>query len=147
MNSRRAFWLAGLVFTLAAWRSHPIHAARVELDAADDGRVSVLVRVYRDDVAAMPQLADIGRYLDRVIMITDGGNRRVALSPTAMVAEGDRLKIFLTGKSPAGLDRGRIALTLLQEQFSDQVNVVDARVRGRRAQLVFLRGDGPQALP
>ncbi len=132
---------------LAAWRSHPIHAARIEIDAAADGTVQVVVRVYRDDFPATSTLASIGAYLDRALVITDGRDRRVALIPTEMVLEGDRLKISLTAKSAAGLKRGHVGLTLLQEQFSDQVNVVDARVQGIRTQMVFLRGDGPQALP
>ena len=147
MKSRRTALLAGMVLLLAAWRNHPIHAARVEIDAAADGTVRVVVRVYRDDFPATITLASIGGYLDRALVITDGRDSRVALVPTELVREGDRLRISLTGKSAASLKQGHVALTLLQEQFSDQVNVVDARIEGSRAQLVFLRGDGPQALP
>lgn len=112
-----------------------------------DGTVTAVVHVYRDDFAPGAKLAEIGSYLDHVLVITDARGVRIVLVTTGAVPEGDRLKISLAGKAPGGLDRGRIALTLLQERFSDQVNVVDARVQGRRAQLVFLRGDGPQALP
>jgi len=136
-----------MVLLLAAWRTHPIHAARVEIEATPDGIVHVVVRVYRDDFPATLTLASVGNYLDRALVITDGRNARVALVATELVQEGDRLKVSLTAKSAAGLKRGHVALTLLQEQFSDQVNVVDARIEGSRAQLVFLRGDGPQALP
>ena len=136
-----------MALALSAWRLHPIHAARVEIDAAADGTVGVVVRVYRDDIPAGWKLAEVGGYLDRVLTITDAHAVRVHLVATGIVAEGDRLKVSLTGKAIGNLQRGHVALTLLQEQFSDQVNVVDAKVQGRRAQLVFLRGDGPQALP
>jgi hypothetical protein len=133
--------------TLSAAGFHPIHAARVELEAAADGTVTATVLVYRDDFSATISLADLGKYLDRVLVVTDSRSARVSLVPVGSIAEGDRLKISLRGATPAGLSHGRIALTLLQEKFGDQVNVVDARVAGRRAQLVFLRGDGPQPLP
>jgi hypothetical protein len=106
-----------------------------------------VVHVYRDDFPATATLAEIGAYLDRSLVLTDARGGRVALHATGMEPEGDRLRIALTGMAAGGLKQGRIALTLLQERFADQVNVVDVRVPGRRAQLVFLRGDGPQSLP
>ena len=139
--------MALLALMLSAARFHPIHAARVELDVNAEGTVTTVVRVYRDDFPATMKLSDIGAYLDRVLVVTDGRAVRVPLRPIEMAPEGDRLRISLTGRSTGDLRGGHIALTLLQERFSDQVNVIDARVLGRRAQLVFLRGDGPQALP
>lgn len=136
-----------MVPLLAAWRMHPIHAARVELDAAADGSVNAIVHVYRDDFPGQVTLASIGGYLDKALVVTDARGTRLILRPTALQPEGDRLKILLTGSVSGGIAHGRIALTLLQEKFADQVNVVDARVQGRRAQLVFLRGDASQALP
>ena len=147
VNPRRAGGLVVLALMLTASRFHPIHAARVELDAAPDGAVHAVIHVYRDDFPPAAKLPDIASYLDRVLVLTDARAVRVPLHPTDMIPEGDRLRISLVGKAVGGLSRGHIALTLLQERFSDQVNVVDARVQGRRAQLVFLRGDGPQALP
>lgn len=147
MTQLRVPALAAVVLMLAGFRFHPIHAARVELDVATDGTVSAVVHVYRDDFPATARLPEIAAYLDRVMVITDARAARVSLRPTGMEPEGDRIRISLAGTVPGGLGRGQIALTLLQERFSDQVNVVDARVQGRRAQLVFLRGDGPQALP
>lgn len=147
MKPARVALIALAALMLSASRLHPIHAARVEIDATAAGSVSAIVHVYRDDFPGTATLAAIASYLDRVMVITDARAMRVALIPTGMVPEGDRLRISLSGKTVAGLSRGRIALTLLQERFSDQVNVVDARIQGRRAQLVFLRGDGSQVLP
>lgn len=147
MTRLRAAAPATLALLISAWRMHPIHAARVELDAAPDGTVNAVVHVYRDDFPPGATLPGIASYLDRVLVVTDGRAVRIALHPTGMTPEGDRLRIVLAGRAPGGLNRGRIGLTLLQDRFPDQVDVVDARVEGRRAQLVFLRGDGPQALP
>ncbi len=147
MRVWRLLLLPGLALVLSASRLHPIHAARVELDVTADGAVSAVVHVYRDDFPVAAKLPEIATYLDKVLLLTDGKAARVALRPLAIEAEGDRLRISLAGSAAAGLSQGHIALTLLQERFPDQVNVVDARVPGHRAQLVFLRGDGPQALP
>jgi hypothetical protein len=136
-----------LALMLSASRFHPIHAARVELDVAADGTVNALVHVYRDDFPAIATLPEIATYLDKVLLLTDARAARILLRPTGMEPEGDRLRISLVGTAAAGLSHGHIALTLLQERFPDEVNVVDARLPGHRAQLVFLRGDGPQALP
>ena len=136
-----------LGLTLAAWRAHPIHAGRIELDVTPSGAVSVVVRVYQDDFTPGAGLREIGPYLDRVLIVTDARGARVSLRTTGIVTEGDRLRVAMTGTAIGPVSHGRIALTLLQEKFADQVNVVDARIQGRRAQLVFLRGDGPQLLP
>ena len=135
------------VLALSAARFHPIHAARVELDAPGAGTVLVVVHVYQADFPPDTTLMAVTRYLDRALTLTDPRGARIALRATAVVTEGDRLRIDLTGTAAGGLSRGRIAVTLLQDHFPDQVNVVDARVQGHRAQLLFLRGDPAQVLP
>ena len=147
MKALRLAALPALVLALTAWRVHPIHAARVELDIAPSGAVTAVVHVYHDDIPAAIQLPDLSTYFARVMVVTDAKGSRVPLVATAVAPEGDRLRIDLAGTAAAPVSRGHLALTLLQERFPDQVNVVDARVQGRRAQLVFLRGDGPQLLP
>ena len=138
---------ASVLFINVGSRTHPIHAARVELDATAAGIVSAVVHVYRDDFPAGIKRPDVDAVFDRTLVVTDAQGKRIALRTTALIEEGDRLRITLAGTAPARLNGGQIALTLLQERFPDQVNVVDARIQGKRAQLVFLRGDGPQLLP
>ena len=138
---------AALILSLAAWSAHPIHAARVEIEASATGAITGVVHVYRDDFPPGTDLPAITAYLDRTLVITDRRGARVVLRATAVVPEGDRLRIDLAGRTNDGIGRGRIALSVLQERYPDQVNVVDARIEGRRAQLVFLRGDAAQALP
>ena len=135
------------VLALSAWRFHPIHAARVELDISAGGNITATVHLYRDDLPPGDRPADVASCLDRGLVITDARGARVSLRTVAVTPEGDRLRIALVGVAPAGLGHGRIAVTLLQEKFTDQVNVVDVRAPGGRAQLVFLHGDPPQVLP
>ena len=131
----------------ASW-FHPIHAARLEVgDGAAAGTITVVIHVYRDDFPVDTNLVAVSAYLDRVVSLVDARGARVALRATGVTGEGDRLRIALAGHAAATLSRGRIAVTLLQERYPDQVNVVDAQVGGRHAQLLFLRGDPPQALP
>ena len=147
MNRLRHLALACVAAASLAWRSHPIHAARIALAATADGAVTVVVRVYRDDLPPASKASDLAGYIDRSLIVTDARGTRVVLRLTAAVPEGDRLRIDLAGRASSDLSRGRIAVTLMQERFPDQVNVVDAQLPGKRAQLVLLRGDGPQALP
>lgn len=134
-----------LVATIAASR-HPIHAARLELVASGRAVVATL-RVYRDDFSVARDSVAVAAYVARTLRLTDGRGAPIALTPTAIVAEGDRLRITLRGTAGAPLARGRLGFALLQERFADQVNVAEARIDDRRGQLVFLRGDAPQTLP
>jgi hypothetical protein len=136
-----------LLLLLAAWRLHPIHAARVELDVSAGGNVNATVHVYRDDLPPGAAVADVATCLDRGLVLTDARGSRIALRVVTVTPEGDRLRISLTGSAPVGVGHGRIAVPLLQERFGDQVNVVDVRAPAGRTQLVFLHGDRPQVLP
>ena len=147
MSGWRSAALLVSAVALTASRFHPIHAARVELDAPATGAVTVTVHVYRDDFPADTALPAVTRYLDRVLAVTDVRGDRVPLRAMTITMEGDRWRIALAGNATRTLSRGRITVTLLQDRYPDQVDVVDARVQGRRAQLLFLRGDPAQALP
>ncbi len=137
--------LIGGTAVLIAASEHPIHAARVEL-VAHRADVAATVRVYLEDFAPGEDLRAISAYFDRTVELTDRSGRRVLLRPTGTAREGERLRISLVGRSVVGLSRGRMQVTILQERFDDQVNVVDARVSRKQQQLVFVTGDGPQEL-
>lgn len=143
----RPVFVALLVLATGAWRRHPIHAARVELDVAANGFIAATVHVYRDDLPPGAAIAEVSPVLDRGLTLTDSRGDHVALRVQSVVAEGDRLRISLSGTTSHGVSHGRIAVTLLQERFTDQVNVLDVRTPGGQAQLVFLCGDRPQPLP
>lgn len=142
----RSLSILGLILCVGAWRWHPVHAARVEVVAT--GRdVGATVRVYAEDFPPGTRPAAVAAYLAQTLRISDARGAAVVLAPQSITTEGDRLRIELRGIAPTSIGRGRIAVTLLQERFTDQVNVATVRIDGRRAQLVFLRGDAAQALP
>lgn len=146
MVNRRSLALIALLAGSTAWRWHPVHAARVEVIATGESIVAT-VRVYRDDFPPGIKPQPVTDYLARTLQLTDGGGHTVSLQVAAIAVDGDRLRITLTGRSPVSLAKGRLGVTMLQERYNDQVNVAEARIDGRRAQLVFLKGDTPQALP
>ncbi len=125
---------------------HPIHAARVELVALRTGDVVATVRVYEEDFPPGREHPAISAYFDRQVILTAANGSRVLLRPVSTTPEGDRLRIMLVGRAPASLTGGRLQVTLLQEKFADQVNVVDVRNAGGKQQLVYLEGDVAQRL-
>lgn len=138
--------LLGLVGLLAGAEWHPVHAARVELlGIGHDVRVTVLVN--EADFPAGNRPEAIAAYLARTLVLRDASDRVVQLTPDQIGSEGDRLRVSLRGRSPSGLRKGRVAVTVLQERFDDQVNVLEARIDGRRSTLVFLLGEAAQRLP
>ncbi|MES2123386.1 MAG: hypothetical protein V4503_01735 [Gemmatimonadota bacterium] len=138
-------WSA-LVVMLTASRWHPVHAARIEL-VSSGANVTATVRVYHDDFPPRLNREDVTAYLARTLILKDQAGVTVPLTPSAIVPEGDRVRIVLKGTANGALGNGHLAVTVLQERFSDQVNVALALIDGRRAQLVYLRGDAAQVLP
>lgn len=123
-----------------------MHAARVDVLAIGrDVRATVLV--YESDFPAGNAPEAIAAYLARTLVVRDAADRVIVLRPQQIATEGDRLRITLRGVAAAGLRRGRVMATLLHERFDDQVNVVEARIDGRRRTLVFLPGEAAQGLP
>ncbi|MBL0179033.1 MAG: hypothetical protein IPP98_07905 [Gemmatimonadetes bacterium] len=142
----RVVAVLAMVGLLAAAERHPVHAARIDvLGLGHDIRATVLV--YEADFPAGNRPEAIAAYLARTLVVRDADGRLVALTPSQITTEGDRLRIALRGRAIGGLRNGRIAATLLQERFDDQVNVVEARIDGRRRTLVFLAGEASQGLP
>lgn len=146
VRTLRLLALLACVSGVAAWRWHPVHAARVELTVTGS-EVKATVRVYLTDLSAGITASQAGIYLAQTLRITDARGGTVTLVAQRVVPEGDRLRVELTGKALAPLGKGRLAVTVLQERFADQVNVAAVQIDGRRAQLVFLKGDPPQSLP
>ncbi|MBP9898364.1 MAG: hypothetical protein KBF28_08335 [Gemmatimonadales bacterium] len=142
----RVMAVLAAVGLLAGAEWHPVHAARIDiLGIGHDVRATVLV--YETDFPAGNRPEAIAAYLSRTLVLRDAADRVINLAPSQISSEGDRLRIALRGKAIEGLRNGRIAATLLHERFDDQVNVVEARIDGRRRTLVFLPGEASQGLP
>ena len=134
------------LLSVSAFAEHPVHAARVEVISAGT-MVRATALVYTEDFPPGTRLDAVASYLAHTRRVMDAQDRDVALTPFQIATEGDRLRITLRGTAVQGLRGGRVVATLLQERFDDQVNVVEARVDGRRRTLVFLSGDAAQRLP
>jgi hypothetical protein len=142
------WWVAvACIGTAVQPDAHPVHAARIEIISGTNGDVAATVRVYRQDFLPHEQVATATFYLASALIVTDARGARVSLHVDSLLSEGDRLRIVLHGKATSALSGGRLAVTLLQEKFPDQVNVASVQVAGRTRQLVFLRGDASQVLP
>ena len=129
-----------------AMRWHPVHASRLEVAAA--GRnVTATLRVFRDDFPPGVRIPAVTDYVSRTVRLTDAKGRPVTWRVTGIASEAERLRIELQGTSASELRGGRLDYALLHERFADQVNVAAVRIDGRRAQLVFLKGDRAQGLP
>jgi hypothetical protein len=134
-----AAWLASLVALLLA---HPTHTSSAEL-AAEADSLRIEVRVFAED--APP--GDIGAYVAGRLRILDGSGRRVRLAPRETARAGDLLTVKLAGRLHGSLSGGSVENAILTDRFADQVNVVRATYGRRTATLIFVRGDGPKALP
>ncbi|MEO5824317.1 MAG: DUF6702 family protein [Gemmatimonadales bacterium] len=138
--------IAILAAPVLAAAVHPIHAARVELVALRAGDVVATVRVYEEDFPPGKDHLAISAYFDRQVILTAPNGSRVLLRPVSTTSEGDRLRIMLVGWTPSSLRGGNLQVTLLQEKFADQVNVVDVRNAGGKQQLIYVGGDDAQRL-
>jgi hypothetical protein len=148
-----AWLLAAIVGWLALAGSHPTHTSAAELSQEPGGTVSVVIRLFADDigetVGAPPGRKQAGealrRYLSDRFAIVDRSGARVALQWDDGAISGDVLT--LRSHTPGELAGAKVTNRVLTERFADQVNLVRATYAGRSATLIFTRGDGPKALP
>jgi hypothetical protein len=135
--------LAVLAVVAVSAARHPSHTSSAELVQSADS-VRVAIRVFTDDIAAVGALRDYVR--DRFGLVNRRGEA-VRLDWDGAEPGEDVLTIRLLGRIPEGLSGARVSNRLLTDRYDDQVNVVRAEYAGRAATLVFVRGDGPKALP
>jgi hypothetical protein len=139
---------------LALPGSHPTHTSAAELSQEAGGVVSVVIRLFADDIGATlgappgqkPTGEALRSYLAHGFVILDRSGTRVALAWDDGVLSGDVLKLRSRTRVAGELSGATVTNRLLTERFADQVNVVRATYAGRSATLIFTRGDGPKAL-
>lgn len=143
--------LGVLLSTLAA---HPMHTTLTQLSFRDaDRTVEVSVRVFADDFrAAIGRGRDVTDsaafgYLRSTLSLDDSTGRPLALSWCGLRRTGDVLWLCVSARAPAGLSGVRLQVRLLLERYADQINIVQASYGGRRASMLFSRGDAPRTLP
>ena len=142
--------------------AHPLHTSLAELAYDPAARtLNVSLRVFVDDFASavtrgkaaaphapivVPPDSAMFRYVVGRFALFDRAGRPVPLRWCGARRSGDLLFLCLrapVGQPPAGV---RVRSAVLTEIFTDQVNIVQASVGGRRQTLLFTPGDGVKAL-
>lgn len=150
-----AWLLSAMVGWLAFAGSHPTHTSAAELSQEPGGMVSVVIRLFADDIGETvgappgrkPSGAALRRYLTDRFAIVDRSGARVALRWDDGAISGDVLTLRSRTRIAGELAGAKVTNRVLTERFADQVNLVRAAYAGRSATLIFTRGDGPKALP
>jgi len=138
--------LSGLTF-------HPLHTTLTQLAYRDaDRTVEVTVRVFADDFRAALGGGDVtdsaaAAYLRSTFTLADPAGRPLAIAWCGLRRTGDLLWLCLRAPAFQGVTGLRVRVTLLFERYADQINIVQASYAGRRAALLFTRGDAAKALP
>lgn len=141
--------LAGLVL---GSRVHPLHTTHTELTVTASG-VAISVRAFSDDLTRAllqrERSADDSakaRYIRETLGLKTPSGHPVMLTLTKVEQDGPVTWLHFTAAPTTGLRGWWIHPMMQTELFEDQVNVVRAVANGREQSLLFLRGDGPQAL-
>jgi len=136
----------------AALVAHPLHTTLTELRYREADRVvEVTVRAFADDVRAalgreVTDSAAFG-YLRSTFTLADRAGRPLRVAWCGLRRTDDLLWLCLRAAAPDGTTGLRIRAGLLFDLYDDQINIVQVSKSGRRAVLLFTRGDAPKALP
>ena len=151
--------LGMLAFPVRSADAHPLHTtlAQVTVDPRSNS-VVVSIRVFAGDFAAAVARsrgrsapvddrvsdAESFAYLSATFRVTDGAGKPVAAVWCGSRREGDVVWLCLKADGASG-DLS-VADQMLCELFADQVNIVQAVAGGRKASVLFTKGDGRKRL-
>ena len=141
-----------LLAVLSGLTLHPLHTTLTQLAYRDaDRTVEATVRVFADDFRAAlgQEVTDsaAAAYLRSTFTLADPAGRPLAIAWCGLRRTGDLLWLCLRAPAFQGVTGLRVRVTLLFERYADQINIVQANYAGRRAALLFTRGDAAKALP
>jgi hypothetical protein len=151
--------LAMVTFSLGALdvSAHPLHTTLVQLTYAEGSRqLEGSIRVFAGDFAAavaqrngaaMPtddRVSDAAAlaYVTKTFTLTDASGRVVPLAWCGSRRAGDVLWLCVRASNVPALHALRLSDQMLCELFDDQINIVQATAGGRRASMLFTKGDG-----
>lgn len=155
-----------LMLTPTAVRAHAVHSAAIEMELnRETGQVEVALRVFLDDLEAA-LTARAGRairadqvpaaefatlvmaYLKETLVLIDP--RGIPVQPEWIGREvkdtANEAWLFIQFAAPAALDGARLRVTLLRDQFPDQLNSVLLREREHRRSLLFPPGENERRI-
>ncbi len=115
--------------------AHPLHTTLTEVSESR-GVVRATIRVFADDYAKARVAASFA--------FVDGSGKALPMTSCGVRHAGD--VYFVCVEAVHSLDGLRLRAAMLHDLYEDQVNVVQATVRGSRRSLLFVRGDGAKAL-
>ena len=141
-----------LTLVSLAGAAHPMHTTLTQLSYRDaDRTIQVSVRVFADDfrAAIRRDVTDTAAfdYLRSALSLADRTGRPLVLTSCGLRRTGDVLWLCVSAPAPEGLSGLRVHVRLLLELYADQINIVQASYGGRRASMLFSRGDAPRKLP
>jgi len=140
--------------------AHRYHTSVTRLEYnAEDHMVEITVQTFADDIEAALKRSGASNvsldsrksnelvleYLRKVFEIRTG-EARLELEWIGMELKGHSVWIYLQAKASNGLSNASLRNNLLFEVFPDQVNIVNVIRDGKRASLVFKRGDAVKEL-
>lgn len=138
--------------------SHKIHVsvAHLEFDQAKQ-TVEIVIRVFTDDlenalsrrakrqVKLDPATAGKDRQVSELVMaylrgafeLKNKAGRPVILAWSGIEGQMDMFWIYLKGRMPGGLEGAQMRNKIFCELFDDQVNIVNAKHKGKQIGLMF----------
>lgn len=125
---------------------HPLHSSSASLSDRGDGRVTLSVRIFTDDLVAVAPGGDsaIAAYVRQHVRLIARSGQPVALAIATITVDGDLTQVTASGTATGGLAGLRVQHSVLWERYHDQVNLLRASIGGRSTTMVFANGDPPR---
>ena len=126
--------------------AHPLHSSSASLTEAGSGRMTLSVRIFSDDLAAVAPGGDsaIAAYVRQHVRLITRDGRPVLLDVTTIYIDGALTQVTARVEAPGGLAGLRVQQAVLWERYHDQVNLLRASIGGRSTTMVFSNGDPPR---
>lgn len=142
--------MRALLGVLALLATHPLHTTLTEVEQRD-GAVQLTVRMFSDDLRAAltRDVTDstAARYVRSTVTLADVEGRVLSLRWCGLRRSDGVVWLCVRAITPGGAQGLQLRVGLLFEVYTDQINIVQTNVDGRRGALLFTRGDPPRALP
>lgn len=159
--------LDGAIFLAASPAgAHPLHTSLAEVvHEPSTGTVRISLRVFVDDftsaslahtrwrlskqpaAAVPPSQSPYVTYALAAFRMTDSGGRKVPLTSCGGRRSGELMWLCFRGPAPRALSGFSVTSHVMFDLHRDQINIVQASYGGRKASLLFTRGDGAKKLP
>lgn len=165
------FTAAALLVCAAQWvwaahtraAAHKYYTSLAQVEYNTEARtVEISLRVFADDLelaltrragrkVSLDRTRDAAglalAYLRETFELKNRDGETKALKWVGMELRSDIAWLYVEAEMPEGLAGARLRDHVLFELFEKQVNTVSVRYPGAKADIVFARGDGEQAVP